>query len=196
MAKLIFRYGAMGASKTASLLTVRFNYIERKMKPLLLKPSCEDRDGEMTVKSRIGISAEADYTVESFLKKLFEENDRSVIGGVDIILVDEAQFLTPDQVDRLSDVVDFYGITVLCYGLKTDFKGRLFPGSWRLLELSDNIEEIPTICWCGKKARFNARICNGRIVKEGEQVVLGGNESYVSLCREHFKTGDLGPLFR
>ena len=200
MAKLIFRYGAMGTSKSANLLAVRFNYMERGMKVALLKPESEDRDGEMTVKSRIGIEAEADDTAEHFTEvydRYPGQTWRPDVKWPDfsVVLVDEAQFLSADTVDRLSDIVDTFDIPVICYGLRTDFQGNLFSGSERLLAIADEIEEIPTICWCGKKARFNARVVNGRAVKTGEQIMLGGNDRYVPLCRKHFKSGDLGPKY-
>ena len=183
-AKLWFFYGAMGSSKTANALMVRFNYHERGMKAALLKPKSESRDGKHIVKSRIGIEGDCVY-VEDFL----EQVDRGEIPEVDAIIIDEAQFLTREQVDKFSDLVDFHNIPVLCYGLRTDFQGNAFPGSARLLELADQIVESSTVCWCGRKARFNARVMNGKIVREGEQVQLGGNESYTSLCRKHFKEG-------
>ena len=183
-AKLWFIYGAMGSCKTANALMVRFNYQERGMKAALLKPMIECRDGKKKVKSRIGLEADCEF-VEDFLKSV-EENGAPKI---DCIIVDEAQFLSREQVDDLSDMVDVFNIPVMCYGLKTDFQGNAFPGSARLLELADEIIESSTVCWCGRKARFNARVCNGHIVREGEQVQLGGNESYTSLCRKHFKEG-------
>ena len=183
-AKLWFFYGAMGSSKTANALMVRFNYHERGMKAALLKPKSESRDGKHIVKSRIGIEGDCVY-VEDFLDQV----DRGEIPEVDAIIIDEAQFLTREQVDKFSDLVDFHNIPVLCYGLRTDFQGNAFPGSARLLELADQIVETSTVCWCGRKARFNARVMDGKIVREGEQVQLGGNESYTSLCRKHFKEG-------
>lgn len=183
-AKLWFFYGAMGSSKTANALMVRFNYHERGMKAALLKPKSESRDGKHIVKSRIGIKGDCVY-VEDFLDQV----DRGEIPEVDAIIIDEAQFLTREQVDKFSDLVDFHNIPVLCYGLRTDFQGNAFPGSARLLELADQIVETSTVCWCGRKARFNARVMDGKIVREGEQVQLGGNESYTSLCRKHFKEG-------
>ena len=183
-AKLWFFYGAMGSSKTANALMVRFNYHERGMKAALLKPKSESRDGKHVVKSRIGIEGDCVY-VEDFLDQV----DRGEIPEVDAIIIDEAQFLTREQVDKFSDLVDFHNIPVLCYGLRTDFQGNAFPGSARLLELADQIVESSTVCWCGRKARFNARVMDGKIVREGEQVQLGGNESYTSLCRKHFKEG-------
>lgn len=186
MSKLYFRYGAMGASKTANLLTTRFNYIERGMKVILLKPSCECRDGEVKIKSRIGLEADC-ILAEDFLDDIFMNPEKMyMLGESSIILIDECQFLEPKYIDILADIVDRCGISIICYGLKTDFRGNLFNGSKRLLELADIIEEIPTICWCGCKARFNARVSNGKMVTEGPTIELGGNESYVSLCRKHF----------
>lgn len=179
MAKLIFRYGAMGSSKTANALMVRYNYYERDKKVVLLKPRCEDRDGAKVIKSRIGLEEPCEFA-EEFLEKYSGEH-------YDCIIVDEVQFLAPEIIDRLSDLVDTYGITVICYGLRTDFQSHLFPGAQRLMELADDIEQIRTICWCGKRAHFNARLMKGEMVTEGEQVQLGGNESYISLCRKHYK---------
>lgn len=185
MAKLIFRYGAMGSSKTANALMTRYNYMERGQKVVLLKPAIENRDGEKTIKSRIGIDAECEIA-EDFLEKMKTWTSAPAYAAV---IVDEAQFLSEESIDLLSDIVDTYGITVICYGLRTDFMGKLFTGSKRLFEMADIIEEIPTICWCGRKARCNARISNGKIVRTGEQIQMGGNESYISLCRKHFKEG-------
>lgn len=179
MAKLIFRYGAMGSSKTANALMVRYNYVEKGKKVVLLKPRCEDRDGAKNLKSRIGLEEPCEF-VENFLADYNGEH-------YDCIIVDEVQFLSPEMIDKLSDLVDFHGITVICYGLRTDFQSHLFPGAQRLMELADDIEQIKTICWCGKRAHFNARLLNGEMVTEGEQVQLGGNESYISLCRKHYK---------
>ena len=183
--KLWFIYGAMGSSKTANALMVRFNYQERGMKALLLKPMIESRDGKKCVRSRIGLQNECEY-VEDFLAEVKKKGRPPKI---DAIIVDEVQFLSREQIDELSDMVDKYNIPVMCYGLRTDFQGNAFPGSARLLELADEIVESSTVCWCGRKARFNARVCDGKIVREGEQVQLGGNESYTSLCRKHFKEG-------
>ena len=179
MPKLIFRYGAMGSSKTANALMVRYNYVEKGKKVVLLKPKCENRDGEKTIRSRIGLEAPCEFA-EDFLEQYNGDH-------YDCLIVDEVQFLAPEVIDKLSDLVDTYGITVICYGLRTDFQSNLFPGSKRLMELADDIEQIKTICWCGKRANFNARILNGQMVMEGEQVQLGGNESYTALCRKHYK---------
>ena len=161
MAKLIFRYGAMGSSKTANALMVRYNYLEKGYVPYLLKPATDTR-----------AAAATDTTT-----------------ATDII--DEAQFLRPEEVEAFAHIVDEREITVICYGLMTDFQSRLFPGSQRLCELADRLEEIPTLCWCGKKAHFNTRFSDGKIVRTGAQVMLGGNESYVALCRKHYFEGRL-----
>ena len=196
MAKLYFRYGAMGSSKSANILMVRYNYEERGQYAILLKPRTDDRDGEHKIQSRIGLSAPAEY-VDDFLKgisKLWNGKETEYLyhgKKVNAILVDEAQFLSPEEVDALSDIVDFYEIPVLCYGLRTDFLNHLFPGSRRLMEIADVIEEVPTVCWCGKRAQCNTRYSNGKIVREGAQIMLGSNESYVALCRKHYKEGKL-----
>ncbi len=169
MAKLYFRYGAMGSSKSANILMVRYNYEERGQYAILLKPRTDDRDGEHKIQSRIGLSAPAEY-VDDFLKeisKLWNGKETEYLyhgKKVNAILVDEAQFLSPEEVDALSDIVDFYEIPVLCYGLRTDFLNHLFPGSRRLMEIADVIEEVPTVCWCGKRAQCNTRYSNGKIV--------------------------------
>ena len=188
MSKLYFRYGAMGSSKTANALMVRYNYEEKGKNAILLKPMLDNRDGEKVVKSRMGLEYPCEF-VEEFLERTKDKRDWS---DIDAIIVDEAQFLTSEQVERFSDIVDYDGVPVICYGLRTDFASVLFPGSMRLMELADKIEEIPTVCWCGKRAHFNARIADGKIVREGEQVFIGANESYISLCRRHFKEGKLG----
>ena len=191
MSKLYFRYGAMGSSKTANLLMVRYNYIEKGKKPLLLKPKIENRDGEKEIKSRIGLEAECEFA-EDFLWNLrCSSNPINDLKQYDVIIVDEVQFLKAEEIDDLAKIVDKVNISVICYGLRTDFTGHLFEGSKRLMELADVIEEIPTICWCGKKAQFNARIYDGKIVRTGEQVLMGGNESYISLCRKHFFEGKI-----
>ncbi len=190
MAKLVFRYGAMGASKTANALMVQFNYKERGMNAVILKPGCENRDGDNIIMSRMGLSGEC-QNVEDFLAERTPEFKDAA--SIDAIIVDEAQFLTKEQVERFGEIVDDYDIPVLCYGLRTDFQSNFFEGSRRLMEIADNIQEIPTICWCGKKARFNARICNGKKIETGEQFGLGGNDMYIALCRKHFMTGQIGP---
>ena len=185
MAKLIFRYGAMGSSKTANALMVQYNYREKGKKAVLLKPACENRDGERIIRSRIGLQETCEFA-EDFLDSYSGEQ-------YDAVIVDEVQFLSPEQIDRLSDLADYHGITIICYGLRTDFQSNLFPGAKRLMELADDIEQIKTICWCGKRAHFNARLLNGEMVTEGEQVQLGGNESYTALCRKHYKERAVKP---
>ena len=178
MAKLYFRYGAMGSSKSANILMVRYNYEERGQYAVLLKPRTDNRDGERKIQSRMGLSASAEY-VDEFLKEISqtwkEGNKEYSYQGkkVDAVLVDEAQFLSEAEIDTLSDLVDFYNIPVICYGLRTDFRNRLFPGSRRLMEIADVIEEVPTVCWCGKRAQCNTRYANGKIVREGAQIMQG-----------------------
>ena len=190
MASLIFRYGAMGSSKTANALMVRYNYMERGQTAVLLKPKLENRDGKRIIRSRIGLESKClfveDYLTEENLK-LWKETKEIP----NAIIVDEAQFLTKEQIDKLANIVDDFEIPVICYGLRTDFLGNLFEGSKRLMELANKIEEIPTICWCGKQALFNARYQNDEILRSGEQVVMGGNESYISLCRKHYRDGKI-----
>ena len=158
MAKLYFRYGVMGSSKSANALMVRYNYEERGQSALMVKPALD------------------------------------AVKAHQCIIVDEAQFLTHAQVDYLTEIVDDMNVPVICYGLRADFSGRLFPGSEALLACADIIEEVKTICWCGKKAICNARFDkNGVVLKEGEQVVLGANDCYIGLCRRHWKAGNLGP---
>ena len=176
MSKLIFRYGAMGSSKTANALMVRYNYVEKGKKVVLLKPRCENRDGAKVIKSRIGLVEPCEFA-EDFLENYSGEH-------YDCIIVDEVQFLAPEIIDRLSDLVDTYGITVICYGLRADFSLKGFPGSTRLLELAHTIEEMKTICTCGRKAICNCRKVNGRFVFEGEQVAIDqqNDVQYVSMC--------------
>ena len=185
MAKLYFKYGAMGSSKTANALITKFNYEERGMKVWLIKPSVDVRDGVGVVRSRIGLSAEADVITPD--KNIFDEYAKHT--ECDVIITDECQFFTPEQIDQLRQIVDERNIPVLCYGLRTDFLTHLFPGSGRLFEVADSITEIKTICACGKKAIVNARIDeNGKVVTEGGQILLGGNDSYVAMCHSCWKT--------
>lgn len=187
MAKLYFRFGAMGASKTANALMVRFNYEEKGKNPLMLKPIIDTRDNGNIITSRIGLSSECMY-VEDFLKRVKANNS---VFDWDAVIVDECQFLSVEQIEDLASVVDKYNVPVICYGLKTDFEGHLFEGAKRLIELADVIEEIPTICWCGHKAHFNARVADGKIVRHGAQVEIGANDKYVSLCRKHYLSGSI-----
>ena len=190
MAQLYFKYGAMGSSKTANALMARFNYEERGQRTLLVKPQLDTRDGDHMVYSRIGLKHPCIYFHE--MRAMADEE----LEQYACIIVDEAQFLTKDEVYYLVHLVDDCNIPVLCYGLRADFRGELFEGSYHLLVLADKLEEVKTICWCGKKAAFNARFDEqGRVVKEGAQVVLGANDKYIGLCRRHWMRGDLGPDF-
>ena len=185
MAKLYFKYGAMGSSKTANALITKFNYEERGMKVWLIKPSIDVRDGVDVVKSRIGLSAKADIITPD--KNLYEEFKKHL--ECDVIIADECQFFTPQQIDDLRKIVDELDIPVLCYGLRTDFLTKLVPGSLRLFEVADSVTEIKTICGCGKKAIVNARIDgNEKVVTEGGQILIGGNDSYVAMCHSCWKT--------
>ena len=182
MAKLYFKYGAMGSSKTAQVLITKFNYEERGMRVWLIKPATDTRDGENTLVSRIGLSSEctAVFDSESIIE-LF----KSAHSDSDVIIADESQFFTPSQIDELRLIVDEYSIPVLCFGLRTDFLTKLFSGSARLFEVADSISEIKTICTCGSKATVNARIGQGgRIVTHGHKIVLGGNDRYIALCHK------------
>lgn len=180
MAKLYFKYGAMGSAKTAQVLITKFNYEERGMRVWLIKPSTDDRDGASVIRSRIGLEAECDV--------MSKDDDilasfRSTHSDINVIIADECQFFTPKQIDELRKIVDTHNVPVLCFGLRTDFKTRLFPGSKRLFEIADSVSEIKTMCECGSKATVNARIDDsGRILTEGDQVLLGGNERYIAMC--------------
>ena len=182
MAKLYFKFGAMGCSKTAQALITKFNYEERGMKVLLVKPSTDNRDGATTVRSRIGLHAEASTVPESVdLYDLYKDEN----SDCNVIIVDECQFLHPDQVEQLSRVVMDFDIPVLCFGLSTDFLTHLFPGSRRLFEIADSIQEIKSVCKCGDKATVNARLDDdGNVVFSGDQLCLGGNERYVAMCKK------------
>lgn len=184
MAKLYFKYGAMGSSKTANALITKFNYEERGMKVWLIKPALDDRDGVNTVRSRIGLEAQAWAVSQSV--DLFAEFEKN--RSYHVIIADECQFFTGAQIDQLRRIVDEFEIPVLCFGLRTDFLTHLFPGSSRLFEVADSISEIKTICSCGKKAIVNARIDkDGNVVTEGGQVLIGGNDSYVAMCHSCWK---------
>ena len=187
MAKLYFKYGAMGSSKTAQALITKYNYEENDMRVWLIKPSADTRDGVTTLRSRIGLWAECEVIspdVDIYTRFLSSE-----FQNCNVIIADEAQFFTAAQIDQLRAIVDEHNIPVLCFGLRTDFQTRLFPGSMRLMELSDCIEEIKTMCDCGAKATVNARIMDGYIVTQGAQVVLGGNDCYIAMCHRCYQTG-------
>lgn len=181
MAKLYFKYGAMGSSKSANALITKFNYEERGMRVWLIKPATDTRDGEGLIASRIGLSAKAD--IISHEESIIALLDK--MSGIDVIITDECQFFTPEQIDELREIVNFRDIPVLCFGLRTDFMTHLFPGSRRLLEVADSITEIKTICSCGAKAIVNARIdSEGYVITSGSQVFIGGNDSYVAMCHK------------
>ena len=188
MAKLYFKYGAMGSSKTAQALITKYNYEENDMKVWLIKPSADTRDGVQILRSRIGLMAAVEVIApEVDVYALFGKTQAL---KCDVIIVDECQFLTSAQIDQLRAIVNDYNIPVMCFGLRTDFQTHLFPGSLRLMEVADTIQEIKTICDCGAKATVNARIDGeGHIVTEGAQVVLGGNDSYIAMCHKCYIRG-------
>lgn len=187
MSKLYFKYGAMGSSKTAQALMTRFNYIQKGYEVLLIKPAVDDRDiinGEIVVKSRIGIYANCKVfdrktNLFDFIKNLKFLEDKKVV------IVDEAQFCSDEQIDQLHDVSTI--VPVLCYGLLTNFKTKLFEGSKRLIEVAESISEIKSICSCGRKATVNARFINNKIVFDGEEIAIGADESYIGMCYTCYK---------
>ena len=187
MAKLYFKYGAMGSSKTAQALITKYNYEENDLRVWLIKPSADTRDGAQILRSRIGLEAQVEVIppdVDIYARFLGGK-----VRSSDVIIVDECQFLTEKQIDQLRCIVDEHNIPVMCFGLRTDFQTHLFPGSRRLMEIADTIQEIKTICDCGAKATVNARINEGYIVTEGAQVVLGGNDSYIAMCHKCYVRG-------
>ena len=192
MAKLYFSYSAMNAGKSTTLLQAAHNYAERGMEVLLLTAALDARSGVGRIASRIGIARPAETFAAG--DDLFERvRARLGEGPLHCVFVDEAQFLTAEQVWQLARVADRLNLPVMAYGLRTDFAGKLFPGSAELLAIADQLREIRTICWCGRKAIMVVRLdADGQIVDEGEQVVIGGEESYVSLCRRHWEDRDLG----
>ena len=185
MAKLYFNYSTMNAGKTTVLLQAAHNYLERGMNPFLLTANADTRSGIGTIKSRIGLKKSAQTFSQSvdLLNKVKEVNSKK---SISCVFVDEAQFLTEEQVWQLAKVVDDIEIPVLCFGLRVDFQGNLFPGSKCLLSIADELKEVKTICHCGKKATMVIRQSNGKTVVDGDQVQIGGNESYTSLCRKHW----------
>ena len=187
MSKVYFYYSAMNAGKSTVLLQSSYNYRERGMRTLLFMPALDTRAGEGRIVSRIGLEAEA-VALDSGDNLLQRVRDTHSQEPVACVLVDEAQFLTPAQVGQATDVADTLRIPVLCYGLRTDFQGRLFPGSAELLAVADNLIELKTICHCGRKATMNLRVAgDGKAVLIGAQVEIGGNDRYVAMCRRHFK---------
>ena len=187
MAKLYFKYGAMGSSKTAQALITKYNYEENDLNVWLIKPSADTRDGKSILRSRIGLEAQVEVIPPT--TDVYARFQQTRAGRCDAVIVDECQFLTAMQIDQLRAIVNDYGIPVMCFGLRTDFQTKLFPGSLRLMELADNIEEIKTMCDCGRKATVNARISDGYIVTEGAQVVLGGNDCYIAMCHKCYISG-------
>ena len=181
MAKLYFKYGSMGSSKTAQALITRYNYMENGMNVWLVKPSADVRDGAVILRSRVGLEAPAEViSPEMNIRDEYDKHEK-----IDVIIVDECQFLTAAQIDQLREIVDDEDIPVLCYGLRTDFRSTLFEGSRRLFEVADTITEIKSICDCGAKATTNARIdSDGYVVTEGNQLLLGGNDCYVAMCHK------------
>ena len=184
--KLYFRYGTMGSAKTALLLTTAYNFEERKMTYACLKPVVDTREKENVIRSRIGIERKClwiypDTDLYLLAQELFEQT----MTVIDWFLIDEAQFLSADQVDQLARVVDDYGSNVICYGLRTDFRTHLFEGSRRLFEIADTIDEIKSTCSCGRKTIVNARIdSNGDFVTDGKQAEIGGDDRYIAVCRK------------
>ena len=182
MAKLYFKYGAMGSSKTAQALITKFNYEERGMRVWLIKPAVDRRDGANVVRSRIGLESRCEpieREMDLFARYLEAHTD------IDVIIADECQFFTETQIDALRRIVNDYDVPVLCFGLRTDFLCRFFEGSRRLFEVADSITEIKTVCSCGAKATVNARLDkNGRVVTEGDQILLGGNDCYIAMCHK------------
>ena len=185
MAKLYCFYGAMGSSKSANALMVEYNYRERGQKVLLAKTNIDTRDGVNLIHSRIGLSREC-----VLLSDVCNMKDEDIL-AYDAVIVDEIQFAKTEEVDFLAHIVDDLNVPVMCYGLRSDFQSHLFEGSRRILEICDEIKEIKTMCWCGRKATCNARYNANGIVREGAQVMLGANDEYIALCRKHFNEGKL-----
>ena len=178
----------MGSSKTAQALITKYNYEENDLKVWLIKPSADTRDGQQVLRSRIGLEAVVDVMApERDVYQLYIDTRKD---ACDAIIVDECQFLTETQIDQLRAIVNDFNVPVMCFGLRTDFQTRLFPGSRRLMEVADTIQEIKTMCDCGAKATVNARIAgDGQIITEGAQVVLGGNDSYIAMCHRCYIRG-------
>ena len=192
MAQLYYRYSTMNAGKSIELIKVAYNYEERGQRVMTLLPAIDDRYGVGVITSRIGIQREAMLVKDdtNILELFLAEKEK---GEIDCVLIDECQFLRKHHVEELIEIVDTFNVPVMAYGLKNDFRNQLFEGSYYMLIYADKIEEIKTICWCGRKATMVARVVDGKIVKQGEQIVIGGNDMYVSLCRKHYNDGRLGP---
>lgn len=185
MAKLYFYYGAMGSSKSANALMAEYNYRERGQKVLLAKTNVDTRDGKNVIRSRIGLEHECVLLTDVCAM------DEEELKTYNAVIVDEIQFASSEQIDFLAHVVDDLNVPVMCYGLRSDFQLNLFEGSARLLAIADEIKEIKTVCWCGKKATCNARYNKHGIVRTGEQILLGANDEYIALCRKHYYEGKL-----
>ena len=185
MAKLYFKYGVMGASKSAQALITKFNYEENNNKVLLLKPAVDTRDGKTVIKSRIGMEADA-IAIENFDDIYFNYSIGRYGENFNVIICDESQFFTPKHIEQLKKITLEKNVPVICYGLLSDFQTNLFPGSKRLVELADSLQEIKMVCGCGAKATVNARFIDGKIALDGEQIVLGGNDSYKGMCYRCF----------
>ena len=196
--KLYFRYGTMGSAKTAMLLTQAYNFEERGMQYLCMKPIIDDRENDNVIRSRIGIERKCSWIYpESDLYEMLKEMFDKTLVVKDWILIDESQFLSAHQIDQLARIVDDYGVNVVCYGLRTDFQSHMFEGSRRLFELADTIEEIKSTCSCGRKTIINARIDSaGNIVTDGNQVEIGGDDKYVSLCRRCWRNRRIESISR
>lgn len=188
MAKLYFRYGSMGSSKTANALMVKYNYEERDQKVIFLKPELDTREGTTVISSRIGLSSNV-CVLRSEASIIETTNLHLEHENISCMIIDESQFLTKKQVLELCHIVDNLNVAVVCYGLRSDFLGNLFEGSKWLMAFADSIEEVKTICFCGKKATMNMRLVDGKPTFEGDQILIGGNESYISVCRKHFFEG-------
>ena len=188
MAQLFFKYSTMNAGKSIELIKVAYNYEERGKRVFCLTPKVDSRYGEGVIASRVGLQRTAVAISEDMdiLEVFMRENEKQPI---DCVLVDEGQFLKKHHVEELVEIVDSLNVQVMVYGLKNDFKNELFEGSYYLLVYADKIEEIKTICWCGRKATMVARVEDGKLVKEGKQIIVGGNNMYVSLCRKHYNDG-------
>ena len=191
MAQLYYRFSTMNAGKSIELIKVAYNYEERGKRVLVMAPSIDDRYGVGKITSRIGIDREA-VIIDSEMDLLDYYLKEEAKAHVDCILIDECQFLKKHHVIELATIVDQYNCPVLTYGLKNDFRNELFEGSYYMLVYADKIEEIKTICHCGRKATMVARVVDGKMAKAGEQIVIGGNDMYVSLCRKHYMEGNLG----
>ena len=192
MAKLYFNYSSMNAGKSTMLLQANHNYIERGMKPEIFTSNLDSRFGKGEIVSRIGLKSKSNIctTKTDIYNEIY---NLKIKKNVDCVLIDEAQFLTKDQVNQLGKIVDLLNIPVLTFGIRTDFQGNLFEGSKYLLAWADNLREIKTICHCGRKATMVLRLNeNGQIVKEGSQIEIGGEEKYVSVCRKHFNEKNIG----